>query len=63
LEIGYTLPSSISKSIGLQTVRFVLNGQNLITWDHMKSSDFGPQGSYLGVPVYRVYNIGLRASF
>jgi TonB-linked SusC/RagA family outer membrane protein len=63
LEIGYTLPTSIPKSIGLQSVRFVLNGQNLIIWDHMKSDDFGPEGSYMGIPVYRTYNIGLKVSF
>jgi TonB-linked SusC/RagA family outer membrane protein len=63
LEVGYNLPTSLVKRIGFQSVRVVLNGQNLITWDHMKSDDFGPEGSYLGIPIYRVYNFGLKVSF
>ncbi len=63
VELSYTLPSSISKAISVGKVRFVLSGQNLITWDHMKSKDFGPEGSYTQFPVYRVYNIGLNVVF
>ena len=64
LELTYTLPSSISKSISLEKVRFVLSGQNLLTWDKMKSKDFGPEGSgYASFPVYRVYNIGVNVVF
>jgi len=63
LEIGYTLPTKLSKRLSIENLRFVLSGQNLITWDHMKSNDFGPEGTYQSVPVYRVYNIGLRATF
>ena len=63
LELGYTLPLNLTKHLGIEKLRFVLSGQNLLTWDHMKSKDFGPEGSYQSVPVYRVYNIGIRASF
>ncbi|MCI1684438.1 MAG: SusC/RagA family TonB-linked outer membrane protein [Prevotella sp.] len=64
VEIGYTLPHFLTKKyLGMEKLRIVLSGENLITWDHMKSKDFGPEGSYQSVPVYRVYNIGLRANF
>ena len=63
VEIGYTLPKNWSKAVRLQNIRFVLSGQNLITWDHMKSNDFGPESNYSTVPVYRTYNVGVRASF
>jgi hypothetical protein len=64
LEFGYTLPLNVTKHFGIEKLRFVLNGQNLLTWDHMKSKDFGPEAdSYQSVPVYRVYNIGVRATF
>ena len=63
LELAYTLPSSVSKAISVAKVRFVLSGQNLITWDNMKSKDFGPEGSYTAFPVYRVYNIGVHVVF
>jgi len=63
LELGYTLPLSISKAISVSKVRFILSGQNLITWDKMKSEDFGPEGSYTSFPVYRVYNVGVKVVF
>jgi len=64
LEFGYTLPAKLTKHFNIEKLRFVLSGQNLFTWDHMKSNDFGPEAdSYQSVPVYRVYNIGLRATF
>jgi len=64
LELGYTLPTQFTKGFGVETLKIVLSGQNLLTWDHMKSKDFGPEAdSYQSIPVYRVYNIGVRANF
>lgn len=63
LELAYNFPSPVSKLIAANNIRLVLSGQNLITWDKMKSSDFGPEGNYLTIPVYRVYNIGLSVTF
>lgn len=63
LEIGYTLPSKVSEAISAEKIRFILSGQNLFTWDKMKSSDFGPEGSYGSIPVYRVFNVGLSLTF
>lgn len=64
VELGYTLPANMTKRFGVESLRFVLSGQNLLTWDHMKSNDFGPEAdSYQSIPVYRVYNIGIRANF
>ena len=63
LEVGYTLSDAIAKAISVAKVRVLLSGQNLITWDKMKSKDFGPEGSYTTFPVYRVYNLGVNVSF
>lgn len=64
LEIGYSLPKEIIRKMGIKKLRIILSGQNLLTWDHMKTDDFGPEGSGFGaIPVYRVYNIGLNLSF
>lgn len=63
LELAYNFPLEISKLIAASNIRLVLSGQNLITWDNMKSSDFGPEGNYLTIPVYRVYNVGLSVTF
>jgi TonB-linked SusC/RagA family outer membrane protein len=64
LELAYSLPASLLKRISAEKLRFVLSGQNLITWDNMKSGDFGPESSsYASFPVYRVYNVGVSVTF
>ena len=63
VELTYTLPSKLSDAVSLGKIKIILSGQNLITWDKMKSKDFGPEGSYAAFPVYRVYNIGVNVVF
>jgi len=64
VELGYTLPTTVSKAISVNKIRCVFSGQNLITWDNMKSKDFGPEGGgYTSFPVYRVYNLGVNVTF
>ncbi len=63
LEFAYSLPESVTKIISAESARIILSGQNLITWDNIKSDDFGPEGSYGELPVYRVYNIGISILF
>ena len=64
LEIGYTLPLTVSKIFRSEHAKVLLSGQNLLTWDKMKTSDFGPEGGgYSGFPVYKVYNLGLSVTF
>ncbi len=60
LELGYTLPTRITQAITAKQVKFTFGGHNLFTWDRMKSLDFGPEGNYTSIPVYKVYNIGLH---
>jgi len=64
VELAYTLPASVSKAIAAEKIRFILSGQNLITWDNMKTKDFGPESSgYTSFPVYRAYNFGVNVIF
>ncbi len=64
LELAYTLPAALASAITAEKVRFVLSGQNLITWDKMKSDDFGSEGGgYAAFPVYKVYNVGISVTF
>lgn len=58
VEIGYTLPVSISRRVKLQTVRIFANGLNLLTSSKVKNID--PEvynGSY---PIQRLYNFGIN---
>ena len=64
VELSYTLPYSVSKVITAEKIRVLVSGQNLITWDKMKSKDFGPEvSSYSSFPVYRVFNVGVSVVF
>ncbi|WP_158563363.1 SusC/RagA family TonB-linked outer membrane protein [Chitinophaga silvatica] len=64
LEIAYTLPAIVARKITADNVRLLVSGQNLLTWDHMKTKDFGPEGGgFTSIPVYRVYNVGLNVGF
>lgn len=64
VELGFTLPQTATRAISAQKIRFLLSGQNLLTWDNMPSDDFGPEsGGYASFPVYRVYNLGLNIVF
>lgn len=46
LQIGYTLPQSLSKKIGMKKVRTYLTSQNLLTFSPMKFID--PESTELG---------------
>ncbi|MDX9882222.1 MAG: TonB-dependent receptor [Prolixibacteraceae bacterium] len=39
IELGYTLPSSVLKVIGLKSVRVYVSGQNVLTFSHVKFLD------------------------
>jgi TonB-linked SusC/RagA family outer membrane protein len=62
-EIGYTFPVRISKLIGAEKIRLTLSGQNLLTWHKLTGNEYGPEGDYMSIPVYRLYNIGLSVKF
>lgn len=64
VELSYTLPYNISKAITAEKIKVLVSGQNLITWDKMKSKDIGPEvSSYSSFPVYRVFNVGVSVVF
>ncbi|HHU25047.1 MAG TPA: SusC/RagA family TonB-linked outer membrane protein [Bacteroidales bacterium] len=60
LEIGYTFNV-------MNGIRLFFNGQNLLTWDKLTHDIYGPEGHYNGgiegIPVYRLYNVGLSIKF
>ncbi|WP_341835746.1 SusC/RagA family TonB-linked outer membrane protein [Chitinophaga pollutisoli] len=64
LELMWTLPGNFAKKLAAQRLRILLSGQNLLTWDKLPSTDFGPEsGGYGAFPVYRVYNAGVQLQF
>ena len=65
VEIGYTLPKAILTKIGLQNVRFFVNGYNLLTFTGLKYCDpEHPDDSYGYLyPVTQSYNVGVNVTF
>ncbi len=64
VEFGYTLPETISKKIAASSVRFYVNGLNLLTFDNYPVKYQDPeQNNELLYPVFKAYNIGLNVTF
>ncbi|MBR1872848.1 MAG: TonB-dependent receptor [Bacteroidales bacterium] len=63
-EIGYTLPKRITRKIGLSTVRFYLQGVNLLTFSKFKLWDPELAASNGNIyPQMRTYSFGINLNF
>ncbi|MEO3407274.1 TonB-dependent receptor [Mucilaginibacter sp. CAU 1740] len=66
VELGYTLPSTWMKKIGIENARLFVNGINLLTWSKLKDFNFDPEIGNNGTGTYpqqKVINAGLRFTF
>ena len=64
MEIGYTLPKKIAKSIRASSIRLYMNGLNLLTFDCYPVKYQDPeQSNELLYPVFKTYNVGFNISF
>lgn len=68
VQLGYTLPQTISKKIGLSYLRLYVSGQNLLSfnsfykgWDPENEIGTGDAPSYY--PINRIYSFGLNVKF
>ncbi|MDP4271269.1 MAG: SusC/RagA family TonB-linked outer membrane protein, partial [Bacteroidota bacterium] len=64
VEIGYNLPSSILKSVGISKARAYVNGYNLLSLDHVK--DYDPEDTQAGIshyPMQRIITLGMNVTF
>lgn len=65
IELGYSLPASIMRRLGVQNVRVYVNAYNLLTYSPgMK--DFDPElgsGSGQGYPLQKIVNGGIAVTF
>lgn len=68
--LSYSLPAKVLEQIKIQSVRFYLSGQNLITWTKLINYDpeigqndsWLPNGSW-GYPNQKAYSIGANITF
>lgn len=66
LEVGYTLPRSITSKANIQKLRLYVNGYNLISFDNMKDYDIDPEitsTSGLVTPNLRTISFGFNLNF
>jgi hypothetical protein len=63
LEFGYTMPTKLTKRIGVAKARWYAAGTNLMTFSSFKLWDPEMAGNGLGYPVQKVVNFGLQVSF
>ncbi|WP_400261977.1 SusC/RagA family TonB-linked outer membrane protein [Sphingobacterium sp. SG20118] len=64
VELGYTLPSDLMKSIGMNSIRFYTNGINLLTFDKIKIWDpESESGSGQFYPQSKIITFGIKAAF
>lgn len=63
VEIGYRLPKSAVRFLGVEELRLYANAVNLITWDHMKIFDPEAPGGGINYPQMKVFNFGVHVSF
>lgn len=62
-EFGYTLPSNLTKKIGIENLRIYLSGTNLWLWSKFDLWDVEQGGSAFNYPIQRVFNAGLNLTF
>lgn len=70
VQLGYTLPAHVSKMLRLETFRFYVSGENLLTWSKYKGIDpeFASNPTSSGLdrhvfPFTRSYTFGLQVTF
>jgi hypothetical protein len=61
-ELGYTLPAGINRTLGMEGIRFYINGSNLLTLSKQKLID--PELEYgTAYPLQRVVTGGITLTF
>ena len=64
MELGYTLPNAVSRKIGARNVRFYVSGENIYTWQHLRTKAFDPeQSGPTTYPTMRTFNFGVNLNF
>jgi hypothetical protein len=62
MEVGYTLPGSLLKKIGVEKLRVYFSGQNLLTLSKIKEID-PEEDQGTSYPLQRVVNLGVTLTF
>jgi len=63
LELGYTLPKSVTRPLGLERLRIYANGNNLFTIDNVKIFDPEMTNGIRQYPIQRTVTFGANVTF
>lgn len=66
LEIGYTLPFTWTRHMGVRSLRVFFNGYNLLTWQSKESNYADPEnpgGQLSSYPILKNINLGVNVKF
>lgn len=63
VEVGYTFPKELLKSLSVENFRLYLSGTNLYTWSKFNLWDVEMGGNGLDYPIQKVFNVGLQLNF
>ncbi len=66
MQIGYTLPSRVTESIGMNAVRVYAEGQNLLTFSELTKYNIDPEQPNVSngyYPQQRVFAMGVKLTF
>lgn len=63
VEVGYTLPTRITKKAYMEMFRIYVSGNNLLSWSDFKLWDVEMGGNGLGYPIQKVFNLGIQLNF
>ncbi|WPV66105.1 TonB-dependent receptor [Chitinophaga sp. LS1] len=62
VELGYSLPKSLTKRMYIRTMRIYFSGLNLLTFSHFKLWDPEQAGQGFGYPIQKVFNCGINVN-
>ncbi|MCI6119712.1 MAG: TonB-dependent receptor [Prevotella sp.] len=63
VELSYTLPASWIQKAGMSSARIYVNGNNLITWDHLDGLVDPESNGSSRYPLLKTFNVGFNVVF
>ncbi|MDB5012266.1 MAG: SusC/RagA family TonB-linked outer membrane protein, partial [Daejeonella sp.] len=63
IEVGYSLPKTLAKSMHMTNLRIYFSGLNLLTFSKFKMWDPELGGQGFNYPIQKAFNLGLNVNF
>ena len=66
ITVGYTLPNSLLSTVGIDTFRLYVSGENIYDFDHVPdgiNTELANQGGGATYPYMKSFSVGLNMTF